>query len=97
MRKEDVELLAPGVKVQVGSRLLGGELYGWEDPDILDTFLGEAVTIKKIERAPTEDTWFIYIEQSGSDDPFIIEEIECLLPDQELEESDRSINDLLGI
>lgn len=97
MRKEDVKLLTPGTKVQIGSRLLGGALYGWEDPFELKQFLGTIGTIARVDESHDSKTYTVEIEENGSGASFIIEEIECIVPEAELEESDSSIRDLLGL
>lgn len=97
MQREDVDLLTPGTQVQVGPKLLGHELFGWADPDILNEYLGTIVTVKRVERSEDNDTWYIYFEEIGTDDPFILQEIDSIVPDQELEESDASLSLLLGL
>lgn len=97
MRKEDAKLLTPGTKVQIGSKLLGDELYGWEDPHELKQFLGTIGTIARVSESHDGKTCTVEIEENGTGTSFIIEEIECIIPDTELEESDSSINDLLGL
>lgn len=97
MRKEDAKLLTPGTKVQIGSRLLGGELYGWEDPSELKQFLGTIGTVVRVNESHDSKTYTVEIEENGTGTSFILEEIEYIVPETELEESDSSISDLLGL
>lgn len=97
MRKEDAKLLTPGTKVQIGSRLLGGELYGWEDPSELKQFLGTIGTIVRVNESHDSKTYTVEIEENGAGTSFILEEIEYIVPETELEEGDSSISDLLGL
>ena len=97
MRKEDAKLLTPGTKVQIGSRLLGGELYGWEDPSELKQFLGTIGTVVRVNESHDSKTYTVEIEENDTGTSFILEEIEYIVPETELEESDSSISDLLGL
>lgn len=97
MRKEEVSLLVPGVRVQIGSKLLGKELYGWEDPPDLRRFLGSIGTVTKVEETSGGQTYTVTIEENYTGSLFLIEEIEYVIPDEELEESDESIDTLLGL
>lgn len=75
MNKSDLGLLIPGTRVQVGSRWLGSELYGVDDPDDGDAewnaILDSVVTVKKVQikfdriEAYIEeiDNGYVYIEE----------------------------------
>lgn len=96
MTKEDVGLLTPGTRVLIGPRLMGSELFGWEDPPELEQFLGTVVTITRVEKSYDENTYTVETEENQSGSSFILEEIECIIPDEELEESDMDLSCLIG-
>lgn len=93
IRREDRNLIVPGMRVLIGPELLGVELYGGEDPESLKIWLGKEVTVKDIH--PIGD-WTFSIEEDDEAN-FFIEEVECIVDiDEEIEESDASISVLLG-
>lgn len=92
IRREDRDLISPGMRVLIGPELLGAELYGGEDPESLKVWLGQEVTVAKIH--PSGD-WTFSIEEDG-EAAFFIEEVECIVEDTEIEESDESLSVLLG-
>lgn len=93
IRREDRDLICPGMRVLIGPELLGAELYGGEDPESLKVWLGKEVTVKNI--SPYGD-WTFSIEEDSEAD-FFIEEVECIVDVyEEIEESDASLSILLG-
>lgn len=92
IKREDRYLISPGMIVRIGPELLGSELYGGEDPESLKVWLGKEVTVAKIY--PSGD-WTFTIEEDG-DAAFYIEEVECIVDDIEINESDASLSVLLG-
>lgn len=93
IRREDRDLISPGMRVLIGPELLGAELYGGEDPESLKVWLGKEVTVKNIN--PLGD-WTFSIEED-SEAHFFIEEVERIVDvDEEIEESDASLSILLG-
>ncbi len=85
-------MISPGMRVLIGPELLGAELYGGEDPESLKVWLGKEVTVAKIN--PSGD-WTFGIEEDGNA-WFFIEEVECIVDDTEIAESDESLSVLLG-
>jgi hypothetical protein len=67
-------------------------LYGGEDPESLECWLGKEVTVRKIY--PHGD-WTFGIEED-EDAVFFIEEVECIVDDTEIKESDESLDILIG-
>lgn len=92
MLQSEHELLEPGMRVRVGPRLMGHELYGADDPAPYKKWCGKEVTVSKVDKP---DHWMVYIEE---DDGvcFFMEEIECVIEDAEISESEEPINVLLG-
>lgn len=73
-------------------RLMGAELYGADDPEDYGRWLGKEATVKYVREY---EHWLVGIEE----DPCIelyMEEIECIIEDAEISESDESIDILLG-
>ena len=68
------------------------------DPPEMEEFLGQVVTVKDVKEArySNADLIEVYFEE-GDGTYFLIEEIEEIIEDAELEESDISIEDFLGI
>lgn len=86
----EYELIQPGTRLLVGDRLLGGELYGADDPENCEEYLGQVVTAKKIFEDTHNKTWLIDIEEN-SHVTFFIEEIEGIADvcqNEEMEELD---------
>lgn len=96
MRKEDIGLLTPGTRVLVGPKMLGMELYGWSDPKELEKYLGKEMTVDRVREADVEKTFYVDLVGTDTVPSFIIEEIECIIPDTELEESDMDLGSLIG-
>lgn len=92
MRQEDHELLQPGMRVRVASRLMGAELYGSDDPPSLEKYCGQEVTVKAVRHY---DHYMVAIEEEDFVE-FYMEEIECVVEDTEIAESEESIDILLG-
>lgn len=92
MRQEDHELLEPGMRVRVAQRLMGSELYGSDDPDEYAKWLGQEVTVRHVTRY---GEWVVGIEED-KDVEFYMEEIEGIVDDAEIAESDESLSILLG-
>ena len=92
IRREDRDLIFPGMRVLIGPELKGAELYGGEDPEFLKCWCGKEVTISKI--SPHGD-WTAGIEEDESAF-FFIEEIECIVDDIEINESDEPFSILIG-
>lgn len=93
IRREDRDLIYPGMRVLIGPELLGAELYGGEDPESLKVWLGKEVTVESIN--PNGD-WTFNIEED-SEANFFIEEVACIVDiDEEIEESNASLTVLFG-
>ena len=92
MRQEDHELLEPGMRVRIAQQLMGEELYGADDPEDYEKWLGQEVTVRYVKQY---SEWIVGIEED-KDVEFYIEEIECIVDDTEITESDESIDFLLG-
>lgn len=88
IRQEDHELLEPGMRVRIMPRLMGAELYGSE----YTKWLGQEVTVRHVTRY---GEWAVGIEED-KDVEFYMEEIECIVDDTEIAESEESIDILLG-
>lgn len=98
MRKEDAELLTPGTLVRVGNEFLGKKLYKIVDPEEMRKFLGTIITVKDVRPftyGGHELTEVHFDEGDGR--YFLIEEIDGIVEDKDIEESDISIEDFLGI
>lgn len=92
IRQEDYELIEPGMRVRIMPRLFGEELYGAEDPPSCARYLGQEVTISKKEN---HNFPCIFIEEEDGV-AFYMEEIECIVSETEIDESDAPISVLLG-
>lgn len=92
IRQEDHELLEPGMRVRIMSRLMGSELYGGDDPEELQEWCGQEVTVARVHK---HSEWMVYIEED-EDACFYMEEIECIVEDTEIAESEESIDIILG-
>ena len=93
MRQEDHALLEPGMRVRVGPKLMGAELYGADDPDEFRKWLGQEVTVRSV--SCPGDEWFVEINEDDRV-AFYLEEIESIIEDTEIEETTASVDDLLG-
>lgn len=92
IRQEDHELLEPGMRVRIMPRLMGSELYGADDPEEYEKWLGQEVTVRYVKQY---GEWIVGIEED-KDVEFYMEEIECVVDDAEIAESEESIDILLG-
>lgn len=92
IRQEDHDLLEPGMKVMIAPRLMGYELYGGVDPEELQEWCGQEVTVARVHK---HSEWMVYIAEEENA-CFYMEEIECIVADTELPESDVPISVLLG-
>ena len=92
MRQEDHELLEPGMRVRIAQQLMGEELYGADDLEDYEKWLGQEVTVRYVKQY---SEWIVGIEED-KDVEFYMEEIECIVDDTEITESDESIDFLLG-
>lgn len=81
------------MRIRIGPRLMGHELYGAEDPAEFAQYCGQEVTVRKIDKP---DQWMVYIEEHDRA-CFFMEEVECILDDAEIDESGESLNTLLGV
>lgn len=91
MLQSEHELIEPGMRVRIGPRLMGLELYGVDDPEPYKKWCGKEATVLKVDKP---DHWMVYIEEDNVE--FFMEEIECVIEDAEISESDEHINVLLG-
>lgn len=98
MTKEEAYLLTPGTIVRVGDKFLGKELYNIADPKEMAKFLGTNVTVSSVKEYGFGNVQLteVYFDE-GDGVYFLIEEIEGIVEDKPLEESDMSIEDFLGI
>ena len=80
------------MRVRIAQKLMGEELYGADDPADYEKWLGQEVTVRYVKQY-TE--WIIGIEED-KDVEFYLEEIECIIDEAELSESDESLEALLG-
>lgn len=92
MRQEDHDLLQPGMRVRIAQQLMGEELYGADDPEEYEKWLGQEVTVRYVKQY---SEWIVGIEED-KDVEFYMEEIECIVEDTEITESEESIDMLLG-
>lgn len=92
IRQEDHELLEPGMRVRIMPRLMGAELYGSDDPDEYAKWLGQEVTVRYVKQY---SEWIVGIKEDKGVE-FYMEEIECIVDDTEIAESEESIDILLG-
>ena len=97
IKKEEYTLISPGMRVRIASRLCGAELYDAEDPSSLRMWCGKEVTVKNV--VPFSDgAHKVFVEElSPQSLYFYMEEIECIVTDEEISESDESIAILLGV
>lgn len=75
MTKEELLKLNPGDKVYVLDHFMGAELYGWEDAEDMEQFLGEVITVRKVHDLPHLGTAEVYFDEDDGDKPFLAEEI----------------------
>ena len=73
-------------------KLMGEELYGADDPEDYAKWLGQEVTVRHVKEY---EQWIIGIEED-KDVEFYMEEIECIVEESEITESDESLSALLG-
>ena len=71
---------------------MGKELYGSDDPEIMKSWCGKEATVKYVKEY---DHWMVGIEED--DVEFFMEEIDCVLEDEEIDESGESLDALLGV
>ena len=95
MRVEDFDLISPGMRVRIGPKLLGEALYSADDPQEYVKYLGQEVTV--LETFKSGDLRYVRIDSGADDCTFLIEEIECIIDDVEIPESEESIAEYLGI
>lgn len=81
------------MRIRIGPRLIGHELYGAEDPAEFAQYCGQEVTVRKIDNP---HQWMVYIEEHDRA-CFFMEEVECILDDAEIDESGESLDALLGV
>lgn len=79
------------MKVRIMPRLMGAE-FGVGDPEGLKNLCGQEVTVARV---CNNQKWMVYIEEYENA-PFFMEEIECIVDDTEISESEESISVLLG-
>lgn len=92
IRQEDHELIQPGMRVRIMPKLMGEELYGADDPASLAQYCGQEVTVKAVTHY---EHYMVSIEEDSGVE-FYMEEIECIVEDTEISESEESIDTLLG-
>ena len=92
MLQSEHELLEPGMRVRIGPRLMGSELYGADDPADYKKWCGKEATVSKVGKP---DQWMVYIEEDDGA-CFFMEEIECIVDNVEIPESEESLSVLLG-
>lgn len=85
-------MLQPGMRIRICTELKGNELYGAYDPEAYKKWCGQEVTVKRVSKP---DHWMVDIEEG--DACFFMEEIECIVDDVEISESDTPIDALLGV
>lgn len=76
-------------------RLMGAELYGGSDPEELQEWCGQEATVARIKQH-NDSIWMVYIEEN-EDACFYMEEIDCMVDDAEIEESEESLSVLIGV
>lgn len=79
------------MRVRICAKLRGSELYGADDPEDYKQWCGKEVTVKTVSKP---DHWMVEIEED--DACFFMEEIECIIDDVEISESEESISVLLA-
>lgn len=79
------------MRVRIAQKLIGEELYGVDDPVEYEKYLGKEVTVRCIKHYRE---WMVGIEEDESID-FYMEEIECIIDDADIKESDIPIGTLL--
>lgn len=85
-------MLEPGMRVLISSELKGAELYGGEDPESIMEWCGREVTVRQISML---GDFPVGIEEDH-DAWFCMEEIECIIDDTEINESDEPLSILIG-
>jgi hypothetical protein len=91
----DFNQIQPGMRVRIGPELLGEALYGAYDPQGYVKYLGQEATV--LETFKSGDLRYVRLDSGADDCTFLIEEIECIIDDVEIPESEESIADFLGI
>ena len=79
------------MKIRICSELRGSELYGADDPEEYKKWCGKEVTVKRVSNP---DQWMVDIEEDNA--CFFMEEIECIVDNVEIPESEESLSVLLG-
>lgn len=92
IRREDINLLQPGMRVCISSELKGSEVYGGEDPEWLKKWCGQEVTIREI----LQNVDFPVGIEEDYGAWFCVEEIEHIVNDVDIEESNESLESLFG-
>lgn len=85
-------MLEPGMRVLISHELKGAELYGGEDPEHMMEWCGREVTVRKVNM--TGD-FPVGIEEDH-DAWFCMEEIDCIIDDTEIDESDEPLSIIIG-
>lgn len=80
------------MRVLISSELKGAELYGGEDPENIMEWCGREVTVRTISVA---GDFPVGIEEDDNA-WFCMEEIECIIDDTEIDESDEPLSILIG-
>lgn len=93
IREEDHELIEPGMRVLIAEQLKGSELYGSEDPQELAEWCGKEVTVYEVENIL--GIWMVRIVEDESAQ-FYMAEIECVVEDIEILESDEPLSIIIG-
>lgn len=94
MRQEDYSLLEPGMRVRIAPQLRGEELYDANDTEECRELCGQVVTVRKV--IYYDDKWMVMTEENPRAE-FFMEEIECIVDDEdEIPESDESLEILIG-
>lgn len=91
----DFDKIQPGMRVRIGPELLGRALYDTYDPPEYVKYLGQEATV--LETLKTGCCRYVRIDNGEDDCTFLIEEIECIIDDDEIPESEESIADFLGL
>lgn len=92
IRQEDHGLIEPGMRVKIGPKLRGKELYGIDDPAEFKHLCGKEVVVSRVVGG---SRWMVYVDEDEKA-RFLMEEIECIIEDAEISESEEPINVLLG-
>lgn len=80
------------MRVRITPKLMGEELYDGDDPEALKQYCGQEVTVRKVS---CYRQWMVAIEEADFAE-FYMEEIECIVEETEIHESDESISTLFG-